>query len=77
MSTYWITPTLAVGHLPAGIYRAKVVASPEEALTAMREGSTAFLPEGAWEAATRVLLALGLTRHQAEDRIRLAKAEAV
>lgn len=75
-STYWITPTLMLGKLPRGIYRAKAVGSPQEALAAVQGGYTAVLPEGAWEAATRVLLDLGLSRHQAEDRIRFARTGA-
>jgi hypothetical protein len=77
MSTsWWITPTLMLGALPAKIYRAKRVSSPDEALSAVQAGYTAVLPDGAWEAATRVLLDLGLSRHDAEDRIRFARTGA-
>lgn len=72
-STWWITPTLLIGRKPAGIYRAKPVASPAEALLAVQDGYTAVLPAGAWEAATRVLIDLGLSRHNAQDRIRFAR----
>jgi hypothetical protein len=71
--TFWITPRLFIGKVPAGLQNLRRVSSPEEALRAINDGFTAVLPPGAWVAAQRILLDLGLSQRDALDRIKFAR----
>jgi GNAT superfamily N-acetyltransferase len=74
--TVMITPMLFVGaEIPPGLQHWKRVSSPQEALSATEAGYTAILPPNAWMAVLTVLQAWGVSRRDAEDRIRFVRGQ--
>jgi hypothetical protein len=71
--TYWVTPTLLLGRIPADISKAARAESPDEALQLIIGGQTAVLPANAWDMAERVLRELGLGEEAITDRIVFAR----
>ena len=70
--TQWITPTLMLGRVPAGIARAVRTTSPTTAVKAIEAGQTAVLPAGDWEGAKQVMRWIGMDEASIADRIQFA-----
>ena len=70
--TFWITPTLFIGRVPAGIARAERVSSPVQAIAAIEAGKTAVLPAGDWDGARKTMQWLGMDEATIQDRIQFA-----
>jgi hypothetical protein len=70
--THWITPSLLLGRVPAGMPSATRVSSPTQALAAISAGKIAVLPAGDWDGAKNVLQWLGLPPEMIHDRLTFA-----
>lgn len=70
MSSVFVTSHLVVGDMPTTISgQITPVQTPEEAVQVIEQGGTAVLPEGTWDLAEQVLVALGADEEHARRQV--------